>query len=100
MIARGYPLIQLTQLWHCQYLLQFWLTQQDYLQQLLLSGLQVGQQAQLLKHIRGKILGLVNHQDLMPPGGMSTEQILVNQINQLFNGCIGRMRHAHFIANG
>ena len=44
---------------------QFRLADQDNLQQLAFAGFQIGQQAQLLQHVRRQVLRLIDHQHVI-----------------------------------
>ena len=60
--ARRDALIELPELWPRQHTGQLRLTGEDDLQQLLLVGLEVGKQTDLLQHLKAQVLRLVNHQ--------------------------------------
>src|SRR5690554_3171263 len=98
-VTGGYPLVQLAQFRQGQDVLQFRLAQQHYLQQLFLGGFQVGQQAQLLQHFCGEVLGLVDNQYLVPAGGVGLEQVLVDGIHQDLDGRVGGVGNAQLVAD-
>jgi len=63
-------------------LAQLRLTDEDDLQELLLGGLEVGEESHLLQDRRGEILGLVDEEHRGTPPGMGLEQVPVEAIDQ------------------
>ena len=104
MVARDHTLGQLRQLRLRHQFAQLGLAYQDDLQQLLLIGFEVGQQAQLLQHVTRKALRLVDDEHGVLARGMLGEQPGIEGINTFLDGgprrIARRVRNAEFVADG
>ena len=65
-VSSSNSLIKLPQLGSRQLIGQFWLTNENNLEQLLIIGFEIRQKTNLLQHIKIEVLRLVNHQDRFP----------------------------------
>ena len=81
-VARDNALRELAHLHPGEPIAQLRLPQQHDLQKLALAGLQVGQQPQLLQHVVGKVLRLIDDQHGPPTLRMGLEQTRVDEIDQ------------------
>ncbi len=75
-------LVELAQVLALEHLPELRLADQDDLQQLVLGGLQVGQQPHLFEHRRGQVLGLVDDQHRTAPLGVGVEQVPVEGVDK------------------
>ena len=87
-IARGDALRKLTQIWSRQHLGQLWLTDKNDAQQFAFVGFQIGQQAQLLQHVRREVLRLVNEQYGGSSGSITSQQLLVDVVHQSLDAAV------------
>jgi len=81
-IACGDSLGQLAQIVPFENVLQFRLADEDNLQQLFTTGLQVGQQPDLLENFNAEVLGLINDQDRVSALGVGFKQETENPVDQ------------------
>ena len=86
MEARNHALGQLLEFGLGQNAAQFWLTYEDDLQQFSLVGFQVGQQAQLLEHVRREVLRLVNDEHIAFAPRVAGEQVGVERVEVVPDG--------------
>ena len=101
MVAAGYALRQLPQIFPRKQVPKFGLPDQDNLQQFLFRGLQVGQQPHLFEHVAGQVLRLVDDEDDAASFGMSSEQLPVKGIHQRLDAAPHvRGKDPEFLANG
>ena len=84
--TRNHPLGELFEFGLAQDGAQLGLTDQDDLQQLALTGLQVGQQAQLLQHIGREVLRLVDDEHIALAPGVAGQQVGVERIEVVLDG--------------
>ncbi len=103
-VARDDALRQLFQLRRGHHGAQLGLADQDDLQQLALAGLQVGQQAQLLQHVRRQVLRLVDDEHVVAPGRVLAQQEVVERVQTVLDGLgaghRGPVGDAELVANG
>ena len=85
-IACCYALVQLAQLRPAQHLCQLGLANQNDLQQLFAVGFQVGEQANLLQHVKVQMLGLVDQQYGFAAAIVVFQQIPMQAVGQCFEG--------------
>ncbi len=100
MEARNHALRQLFELGPCKHVAQLRLADQHDLQELAFMRLEVGQQAQLLQHIRGEVLRLVDDQYIALALRVSLQQVGVDRIHILFDRMAGRRLDVKFLADG
>ncbi|MNF64018.1 hypothetical protein D3C84_457390 [compost metagenome] len=74
---------QLAQQGLAQHLLQLRLADEHHLQQLLLVGLQVGEQAQLLQHAGQQMLGFIHQHHAALARRQIGQQVIANEVEQL-----------------
>jgi len=79
-VAGGDALGELPQVIPRQEVAQFFLTNQDDLQQLLFGGLEIGQQADLLQSGWRKVLCLIDDEDRSAAFGMCFEQVSIQGV--------------------
>ena len=91
-IAAGDALRQLAQFRARQQLTQLRLAHQDDLQELLLAGLQIGEQPHLFQHFRRQSLGLVDDEHHAPAAGMGLQQVRVQGIDEVLGGLVCRVQ--------
>ena len=91
---------QLSQHGLTQQLLQLGLTNQHHLQQLGLVGLQIGQQAQLLQHIRSQMLSLVDEQQGLATGMVVGNKEVAEQIEELLDAIFRLINQLELITDG
>ena len=82
MIAGGHPLVDLAELRLAEQPDQLGLPDEDDLEELLPARLQVGEEAHLLQHVGGEVLGLVedHHGPAAPTVGV--EEVAVQRIDR------------------
>ena len=85
--ARDHPLGELLQFGSGQHLAQFWLPDQDDLQQLAFIGFQVGEQAKLLQHVGREALCFVDDEHVVLPRRMAGQQMGVERVEVLLDRC-------------
>src|SRR5512135_3054776 len=80
-MAQGYPLFQLSELRRIQPFGQFWLTDKQDLQQLVLGRFKIGQKPDTLQNFGGQILCFVDDQRGIFPIAIFLQQELVEEID-------------------
>ncbi len=100
-IAASDPLRQLPQVRLLEQRTQFFLADQDDLQQLGGGGFEVGQQAHLLERLETQVLGLVDDQHDTAAAGMRFEQVMPEQVHQRLGAvaAVGRHLQVQFLAD-
>ncbi len=99
--ARSDALIELSQVWRRKHAAQLGLANQEDLQELVLGGLEIGQQSNLLHDLRPEILRLVDDQHRPSATGMGVEQKEVQTVHQRLRGLLGsRHIEAELVADG
>jgi hypothetical protein len=84
-VARNHPLRQLLHVGALQHVAQLRLADQHDLQQLALIGFQIRQQPQLLQHLRGQVLGLIDDEDVLMSLGMAVQQVGIEPVHVLLD---------------
>jgi hypothetical protein len=87
-VAAGDALRELPQVLARQQFAQLRLADQDDLQQLLGFGLQVGEQADVLEHLRGEVLRFIDDQHDAPALRVRPQQIAIEHVHQFLG--VGR----------
>ena len=102
MIAAGDALSQLAQLGAVQELAQLRLADEDDLQQFLRRGFQIGEQADLLEHLGGQVLRLIDDDDDAPAVRVRGQQPPVQRVDHLLDAVsVGLVEpEAEFLADG
>ena len=102
MVAAGDALSQLAQLGAVQHLAQFRLADQDDLQQFLCGRLQIGEQADLLEDLGGKVLRLIDDDDDAPAFGVRRQQPAIQGVHHLLDAVAVRLvePEAELLADG
>ena len=90
MVARHHALRQRFQRRPLQQVQQLGLADQQHLQQLAVAGDEVGQKAQLLQHLLGQGLGLVDGDQGAPPLGVRQQQVAVQGVDGVAAGAFGQ----------
>src|SRR5262249_164903 len=99
-IAGGYALGDLPQVWAIEHLAQLGLPDEDDLQQLLARGLEIREEANLLEHLAAEILRLVDDEDGSSPARGRGQQVLVQRVDEDFQaGRSRRIRDAQLVAD-
>ncbi|MPM36845.1 hypothetical protein SDC9_83449 [bioreactor metagenome] len=91
-IARNHPLRQLFQRRIGHHGAQLGLADQDDLQQLALTGFQVGEQPQLLQHVGRQVLRLVDDQHVVAAARIRVEQEGIERIDAILDRFHARHR--------
>ena len=81
---------------------QLRLADEDDLQQLLGVGFEVGEQAHLLEHLGREVLRLIDHQHHALAGGVRTQQVVTEDVDQVLEAAERGVGHAdaQFLADG
>ena len=82
MIPGRHALGELSQLRLLEDRRQLRLTDQDHLEQLLPGGLEVRQEPDLLEHLGGEILRLVDDEDRAAAGGVRLQEVTMEAIDE------------------
>ena len=98
-VARDHPLRQLLHAGLGEPVAQLRLPDQHDLQQLVGVGLEVGQQAQLLQHVRRQVLRLVDHEQAVAAGGVALQQELVQRVDVVLHRAQGRHGDSELVAH-
>jgi hypothetical protein len=93
-VTAGDALRELTQFVAIQEFAQFRLADEDDLQQLLGIGLKVGEQAHLLEDFGREVLRLIHHQHHALAGAVRLQQVLTEDVDQVFEAVRRRILHA------
>ncbi len=82
--SRGNPLVKLSQLGPGQLVRQLRLPDKNNVEEFFFVGFEIGEQPDLLQHIKTQMLRLINHQYGFTTGAMILKKKTVQRVGQLF----------------